>query len=142
MKFLIIAKKEIIDITRDRRTLFMMIAFPLLLMPVMIGSMLKITSSQAKKASLKELKVAFIGEEFAPNLYNAFSNLDKLIILDQIPIDSVQSYIQSEYLDAAININPIVISSVIRRYVDLIWVFFSINFYLLSRHRASNMQSS
>ena len=106
MKFLIIAKKEIIDITRDRRTLFMMIAFPLLLMPVMIGSMLKITSSQSKKASLKELRVAFIGEEFAPNLYNAFSNLDKLIILDQIPIDSVQSYIQSEYLDAAININP------------------------------------
>ena len=106
MKFLVIAKKEMIDITRDKRTLFMMIAFPLLLMPVMIGSMLKITSSQAKKASLKELKVAFIGEEFAPNLYNAFSNLDKLIILDQIPIDSVQSYIQSEYLDAAININP------------------------------------
>ena len=106
MKFLIIAKKEIIDITRDRRTLFMMIAFPLLLMPVMIGSMLKITSSQAKKASLKELKVAFIGQQFAPNLYNAFSSLDKLIILDQIPIDSVQSYIQSEYLDAAININP------------------------------------
>jgi len=106
MKFLVIAKKEMIDITRDKRTLFMMIAFPLLLMPVMIGSMLKITSSQAKKASLKELRVAFIGEEFAPNLYNAFSNLDKLIILDQIPIDSVQSYIQSEYLDAAININP------------------------------------
>ena len=106
MKFLIIAKKEIVDITRDKRTLLMMIAFPLLLMPILMGTMMKITSSQAEKASEKQLKVAFIGEQYAPNLYNAFINLDKLIILDQIPIDSVQSYIQSEYLDAAINIDP------------------------------------
>ena len=106
MKFLIIAKKEIVDITRNKRTLLMMIAFPLLLMPILMGTMMKITSSQAEKASEKQLKVAFIGEQYAPNLYNAFINLDKLIILDQIPIDSVQSYIQSEYLDAAINIDP------------------------------------
>jgi len=105
MKFLIIAKKEFIDISRDRRTLFMMLAVPLLLMPVLIGTMLKITSSQAEKASEKQLKVTFIGKEYAPNLYQAFSDLDKLIILDQIPVDSVKSYIQSEYLDAAINIS-------------------------------------
>jgi len=106
MKFLIIAKKEIVDITRDKRTLLMMIAFPLLLMPILMGTMMKITSSQAEKASEKQLKVAFIGQQYAPNLYNAFINLDKLIILNQIPIDSVQSYIQSEYLDAAIKIDP------------------------------------
>ena len=105
MKFLIIAKKEIIDITRDKRTLIMMVAVPLLLMPVLIGTMMKITSSQAKKASERQLKVTFFGQEHAPDLYQAFSNIDKLIILDQISIDSVQSYIQSEYLDAAIQID-------------------------------------
>ena len=105
MKFLIIAKKEILDITRDKRTLLMMIAFPLLLMPVLIGTMMKITTSQAEKASEKEIKIAFIGQQYAPNLFNAFSNLDKLIVLDQIPMDSVESYIQSEYIDAAINID-------------------------------------
>ena len=106
MKFMIIAKKEILDVTRDKRTLFMMIAFPLLLMPLLIGTMMKITNSQAEKASEKELKIAFIGQQYAPELFNEFSNLDKIIILDQIPIDSLQSYIQSEYLDAAINIDP------------------------------------
>jgi len=74
MKFLIIAKKEILDITRDKRTLLMMIAFPLLLMPVLIGTMMKITTSQAEKASEKEIKIAFIGQQYAPNLFNAFSN--------------------------------------------------------------------
>ena len=106
MKFMIIAKKEILDVTRDKRTLFMMIAFPLLLMPLLIGTMMKITNSQAEKASEKELKIAFIGQQYAPELFNEFSNLDKMIILDQIPTDSLQSYIQSEYLDAAINIDP------------------------------------
>lgn len=105
MKFLIIAKKEILDITRDKRTLLMMIAFPLLLMPVLIGTMMKITTSQAEKASEKEIKIAFIGQQYAPNLFNAFSNLDKLIVLDQTSMDSVESYIQSEYIDAAINID-------------------------------------
>ena len=102
MKFLIIAKKEIIDITRDKRTLIMMVAVPLLLMPVLIGTMMKITSSQAEKASERQLKVTFFGQEHAPDLYQAFSNIDKLIILDQISIDSVESYIQSEYLDSSI----------------------------------------
>ena len=66
---------------------------------------MKITTSQAEKASEKEIKIAFIGQQYAPNLFNAFSNLDKLIVLDQIPMDSVESYIQSEYIDAAINID-------------------------------------
>ena len=38
-------------------------------------------------------------------MYKAFADLDKVIILDQIPTDSIESYIQEEYLDAAIYIN-------------------------------------
>jgi len=34
MKSLIIAKKEILDLTRDRRTLMFMFGFPLLFMPL------------------------------------------------------------------------------------------------------------
>ena len=105
MKFLIIAKKEILDITRDTRTIIMMVAFPLLLMPLLIGSMIKITSSQADKAADKELRVAFIGKKYAPDLFDSFLNLENLTVLDSIPIDSVQLYIESEYLDAAINID-------------------------------------
>jgi sodium transport system permease protein len=105
LKFLIIARKEIIDITRDRRTIIMMIVVPLFLIPVLIGTITKISFSQAKKASEKHLKVRFFGQEFAPDLFQAFINMDKVTMLNQIPEDSVESYIQNEYLDAAIYVN-------------------------------------
>ncbi len=59
MKFLTIAKKEIIDITRDRRTIIMMIVVPLFLIPVLIGTITKISFSQAKIQiiSLKLIKM-------------------------------------------------------------------------------------
>ena len=61
MRSLIIAKKEIVDITRDKRTLIMMVAVPLLMVPVLIGTMMKITSSQAEKASERQIKMRFVG---------------------------------------------------------------------------------
>ena len=102
MRSLIIAKKEIVDITRDKRTLLMMVAVPLLMVPVLIGTMMKITSSQAEKASERQIKMRFVGQEHAPKLYQAFTNIDKVIMLNQIPVDSIRNYIQEEYLDAAI----------------------------------------
>ena len=53
MKFWIIAKKEILDITRDRRTMLMMVVLPLLLVPVLLGTVMKIDSFQKEKASEK-----------------------------------------------------------------------------------------
>ncbi len=106
MKFLTIAKKEIIDVTRDRRTILMMVVVPLLLVPVLIGTIFKITTTMADKASEKQMKVRFFGQEHAPDLYQAFADMDKVIILDQIPMDSIQSYIQQEILDVAIHVDP------------------------------------
>ena len=105
MKFLIIAKKELIDITRDRRTLIMMIVLPFVLIPGLFGVVYTIQSQQAEKATEQHLKISFFGQEYAPDLYQAFAELDKVIILDQIPTDSVETYIQDEYLDAAIYVN-------------------------------------
>jgi len=105
MKFLTIAKKEVIDISRDRRTIIMMVVVPLFLIPVLLGTVFKITKSMAEKASEKQLKVQIYGQEYAPDLYQAFADMDKVIILDQIPTDSIQSYIQQEFLDVAIHVD-------------------------------------
>ena len=105
MKFLTIAKKELTDITRDRRTIIMMIVLPFVLIPGLFGVVYTIQSQQAKKATEQQMKVSFFGQEYAPELYQAFADLDKVIILDQITADSVDSYIQNEYLDAAIYVN-------------------------------------
>jgi len=105
MKFLIIAKKELTDITRDRRTLIMMIVLPFVLIPGLFGVVYTIQSQQAEKAAEEQIALSFFGQEYSPDLYQAFAELDKVIILDQIPTDSVESYIQDEYLDAAIYVN-------------------------------------
>ena len=105
MKFLTIAKKEVIDISRDRRTIIMMVVVPLFLIPVLLGTVFKITKSMAEKASEKQLKVQIYGQEYAPDLYQAFADMNKVIILDQIPTDSIQSYIQQEFLDVAIHVD-------------------------------------
>ena len=105
MRFLTIAKKEVIDISRDRRTIIMMVVVPLFLIPVLLGTVFKITKSMAEKASEKQLKVQIYGQEYAPDLYQAFADMDKVIILDQIPTDSIQSYIQQEFLDVAIHVD-------------------------------------
>jgi len=105
MKFLTIAKKELTDITRDRRSIIMMIVLPFVLIPGLFGVVYTIQSQQAEKASEEQIKLSFFGEEYAPDLYQAFTQLDKVIILDQIPSDSVESYIQDEYLDVAIYVN-------------------------------------
>ncbi|MBT3663764.1 MAG: ABC transporter permease [Candidatus Marinimicrobia bacterium] len=105
MKFLTIAKKEVIDIFRDRRTIIMMVVVPLFLIPVLLGTVFKITKSMAEKASEKQLKVQIYGQEYAPDLYQAFADMNKVIILDQIPTDSIQSYIQQEFLDVAIHVD-------------------------------------
>ena len=55
MKFLIIAKKELIDITRDRRTLIMMIVLPFVLIPGLFGVVYTIQSQQAEKATEQHL---------------------------------------------------------------------------------------
>ena len=105
MKFLTIAKKELTDITRDRRTIIMMIVLPFVLIPGLFGVVYTIQSQQAEKATEQQMKVSFFGQEHAPELYRAFADLDNVIILDQITADSVDSYIQNEYLDAAIYVN-------------------------------------
>ena len=104
MKFWIIAKKEILDITRDRRTMLMMVVLPLLLVPVLLGTVMKIDSFQKEKASEKLVKIRFVGKEYAPELYQAFVSMDEVAMLDQVPVDSINLYLEENLLDAAITV--------------------------------------
>ena len=104
MKFWIIAKKEILDITRDRRTMLMMVVLPLLLVPVLLGTVMKIDSFQKEKASEELVKIRFVGKEYAPELYQAFVSMDEVAMLDQVPVDSINLYLEENLLDAAITV--------------------------------------
>ena len=55
MKIWIIFKKELKDILRDRRTIMMMIIFPLLIAPAIITGVSKVQMMQMKKAQEKKI---------------------------------------------------------------------------------------
>jgi len=58
-KIIIIAKKEFLDILRDRRTLIRMILIPLLVFPLIMNIVTRIQASQAEKQAEKELTIGY-----------------------------------------------------------------------------------
>lgn len=59
-KIIVIAKKEFLDIMRDRRTLIRMILIPLLVFPLIMNIVTQIQSSQSQKQAEKELTVGYV----------------------------------------------------------------------------------
>ncbi len=102
MRTLTIFLKELKDVLRDRRTIMMMVILPLVLVPGMMTVVTKIQVSQQKKAEDKQLTIRFVGKAHAPDLYDAFSHMEKTNLLDEVPVDSIPSYIRQEFLDAAV----------------------------------------
>ena len=60
--FATIFRKEFTDTIRDRRTLFVMVIFPLLLMPLLLTVVTKIQTSSMKKAGEKIIRVGLVTE--------------------------------------------------------------------------------
>ena len=69
---------------RDRRTLFMMIGAPLLIMPLLFTTVIKVTEAQVKKAKTKELKIAVLGGDSAPEFMARLSSEERLNIFTDI----------------------------------------------------------
>ena len=100
--FLTIFKKEFTDTIRDRRTLIVMLVIPLLLFPIMITIVTKLSMSTRKKAEEKTLKVALIANGNAADLRTALMARSDIYVREDVPADSAQSFIQQETVDAAI----------------------------------------
>ncbi len=99
--FLTIFKKELIDTLRDRRTIIAMVIVPLLLFPVIIAITTRIQIAQAKKAKEKILRVAVLTHENTPLLKEMLSTRGDMRVVENIPEDSVASFIQKDSLDGA-----------------------------------------
>ncbi len=63
-----IYSKELKDILRDRRTLFVAIILPIIINPLLIIGLLVLFSSQTEKEMQKSFTAVIIGEEHAPEL--------------------------------------------------------------------------
>lgn len=99
---LTIFKKEFKDITRDRRSMVMMIVLPMLLFPVLITLVGAVTMRQAKKAKTKTLVVALIAHGNAAAFRDTLLKRGDLKIREDVREDEIRALIQSDSLDAAI----------------------------------------
>lgn len=99
---LTIFKKELKDVTRDRRSMMMMIVLPMLLFPVLITLVGGLTMRQAKKAKSKTLEVALIAHGNATAFRDTLLERGDLKIREDVREDRIRALIQSDSLDAAI----------------------------------------
>ncbi len=77
-KVWVIARKEIKEILRDRRTLFMAIVFPLILYPLLIVGLIQATVVEAQHAERQKPLVVLAGSQSAPQFAKAFEDAENV----------------------------------------------------------------
>ncbi len=73
----LVFSKELKELLRDRKTLFFMIALPLLIFPLIFGIAGFVGKQAIDKAQTKVLKYALVGGQYAPEIENALRQPDK-----------------------------------------------------------------
>jgi len=98
----VVYRKELIDSLRDRRTLFSMIAVPLLLMPVLTIGLLVVLIRQVGQASEEVPKVMVLGGADSPKVRAELEKLEGVEIVAQKP--DYAEEISSKQIRAAVEI--------------------------------------
>jgi sodium transport system permease protein len=104
--FAAIFRKEFTDTIRDRRTLFVMVIFPLLLIPMLMLVVTKLQTSSMKKAEERILRVGVVTNGNAMGLADALLQRSGLRVTEGIPADSAEALIRNDSLDAVVVISP------------------------------------
>ena len=99
---IVIFKKEMLDTLRDRKAIFFMFIFPILLFPLIIGITTKIQMNVRQNEQEKTLTLAFIENSNDHILKELFYTDSSLTILYNISVNSADSLIKLDSLDAAV----------------------------------------
>jgi sodium transport system permease protein len=100
--FATIFRKEFTDTIRDRRTLFVMVIFPLLLVPLLLTVVGRIQASSMKKAVEKTLRVGLASHGNASGFAEELMQTRGLRVVEGIPADSAEAFIKRDSLDAVV----------------------------------------
>jgi sodium transport system permease protein len=97
-----IFRKEFIDTIRDKRTLITMIVVPLAVIPLLIGVMAKLGQSMQQKAEADKSTIAFLGPEYAPELFDRISADTLFEIRTDVAESEIDTLIRADSLNGAI----------------------------------------
>ena len=95
----LVFSKEIIELLRDRKTLFFMIALPILIFPLIFGAMAYFTTQAFEKAESKVLKYAVVNPQYAAEISDelaASPQFEQIIIGDN---DDYAQLIKNDRVD-------------------------------------------
>lgn len=76
-------KKELKDTIRDKRTLFSMVLIPIVMMPLLMIGMAKLTEIQFKEQQEQVARIAVRGGEYAPAIMATIKNDPNLLIIEE-----------------------------------------------------------
>ena len=99
-----IFKKELIDVLRDRRTLFFMVVIPVVVMPLLIFISLKFQEYQNKKSEEKILNIALVNESGDTKIRDYILNQKGVNLIEHIDADSLEAGIKSDSLQGGLYI--------------------------------------
>ena len=99
-----IFKKELTDVLRDRRTLFFMIAMPVIVMPLIFIGSLKFQEYQNKKSEEKILNIALVNESGDTKIRDYILNQKGVNLIEDIDADSLEAGIKSDSLQGGLYI--------------------------------------
>ena len=101
----IIFRKELKDMLRDRRTIFFMIIFPILIIPLLIGGIPKLITGIMKEKMTEEISIAIIGSENSPELISVIASVDSMNMIFYLEKDSIETFIRNKNIDGALIIS-------------------------------------
>lgn len=96
--------KELQELVRDRKTLFFMIALPILLFPLLFGVVAYFSGKAIEDAESKVLKYAVVGSQYAPDLTERLANSDEFELINLDAGTTVEQAVREEMIDFAIRI--------------------------------------
>ncbi|WP_088329127.1 ABC transporter permease [Lacimicrobium sp. SS2-24] len=100
----LVFRKELMELLRDRKTLFFMIAMPILLFPLIIGVVGFFTSKAMDEAQSKVLKYSIVGAQYAPQIADALRESDDFKLIETTADEELVAAIRAETLDFALRI--------------------------------------
>lgn len=76
----LVFKKEILELLRDRKTLFFMVALPIFVFPLLVGGAIYFTSQVVSEAQTKTLTFGIVGKQYAPELVAEIEQVQSLSV--------------------------------------------------------------
>lgn len=103
---LTVFRKELLEVSRDRRTLFFMIAMPLLLIPLLIQITTDFMADAEQEAASATLDYAIFGEEQLPGLAPAFAAAPGFASAPLADPAEIPAAVADDRIDLALVVTP------------------------------------